>query len=183
VHSQQQQQQMLARQQRHAQRTQQRGSAVGIACVGGGDSSSSSCRGSSSNRGSGSGSSLPAGPLAPAASAGSSVPQAGAGAPASGGLLGFKPESMVALLKTALQRNMRMSAPKTRPAQQGDSSSSSVGGSEWGGISTVNMEPVQMWCIACQEPAYLLATAGYCGKHCCVQSGCPCPCIQVQVQW
>jgi hypothetical protein len=169
MHSQQQQpqqqQQMLARQQKHAQRAQQRGSAVGIASVGGGDSSSSSR---------GSGSSLSAGPQAPGDSAGSSAPQAGAGAPAAGGFMGFKPESMVALLKTALQRNMRMSAPGTQPGQQADSSSSSstasnssVGGSEWGGISTVTMEPVHMWCIACQEPAYLLATAGYCGKHCC----------------
>jgi hypothetical protein len=165
-----------AQQQKHTQRTQQRGSAVGIASVSGADSTSSSS--SSNSGGSSSSSGLSAGLQAPEVSAGSSGPHAGADAPSSGGLLGFKPESMVALLKTALQRNMRMSAPNTKPAEQTDSSSSSgsssssssVGGGDWGGISTVTMEAVQMWCIACQEPAYLLATAGYCGKCCCCAS-------------
>jgi hypothetical protein len=28
----------------------------------------------------------------------------------------------------------------------------------------VTMEATQLWCIACEEPAYLLSTAGYCGE-------------------
>jgi hypothetical protein len=77
----------------------------------------------------------------------------------------FKPESMVDLLTSALQRNMRMSVPgqgRDQPAEASDSSSSS--GSSSGGITEVTMEATQLWCIACEEPAYLLSTAGYCGE-------------------
>jgi hypothetical protein len=28
----------------------------------------------------------------------------------------------------------------------------------------VTMEATQLWCIACQEPAYLLSPFGYCGE-------------------
>jgi hypothetical protein len=33
-----------------------------------------------------------------------------------------------------------------------------------GGVEEVTMEPTQLWCIACREPAYLLSPLGYCGE-------------------
>jgi len=91
-------------------------------------------------------------------------------------LLGLHPESMVALLKKALQRNMRMAAPGHTPSEEhqpadsssdaGSDSSSDAGSdsSGAGGITTITMEQAQLWCIACEEPAYLLSPLGFCGK-------------------
>jgi hypothetical protein len=136
-------------QQQQQQQLQQRrqGSAVGIASVGGGRTG---------------GAAQPAQVMISqdaGCSAGSDA--VSAGSKGSSSVSRFKPESMVALLTSALQRNMRMAAPgqgMDQPAEASDSSSSSSG------ITEVTMEATQLWCIACEEPAYLLSTAGYCGE-------------------
>jgi hypothetical protein len=136
-----QQQQQQQQQQRHV-------ASVGVASVSSLSSSSSS--------------------QAPAATEASSSGSGSGGLKAT--LAQFKPESMVAQLRAALQRNMRMSAPGHTPAEEpsraDDSGSSSSSSSVLlsGGVEEVTMEPTQLWCIACREPAYLLSPLGYCGE-------------------